>query len=105
MKGEEITIQIGTWLMEQAAGMNPDIASDVDPRIHRNIKAMNAAEGQTPESVDAQRGRCAEALGYEDNAEFQAFFKIVHQLWATGRLELMMEYWETKKMVDDLKIS
>ena len=102
MRGEETTIKIGTWLIEQAAKTVPDVASDVDPRIHRNIKAMNTAEGQTAEMVDDQRKACAQALGLADDAEFQAFFKIVHQLWSTGRLELMMEYWENRKMVDDL---
>ena len=104
MKGEEITIQIGTWLMGQAAKATPDLVSDVDPRIRRNIKAMNAAEGLSAEMTDVQRRACAQALGFEDNAEFQAFFKIVHQLWISGRLDLMMEYWENKKMVDDLKV-
>ena len=103
MKGEEITIKIGAWLIEQAAKTVPDVASDVDPRIHRNIKAMNATEGMTSEMIDGQRKACAQALGFEDNPEFQAFFKIVHQLWASGRLELMMEYWESKQMVDDLQ--
>ena len=103
MKGEEITIKIGARLIEQAAKTVPDVASDVDPRVHRNIKAMNAAEGQTAGMIDDQRKACAKALGLEDNAEFQAFFKIVHQLWASGRLDLMMEYWENKKILDDLQ--
>ncbi|MGN0917689.1 MAG: hypothetical protein ACI4NO_00880 [Oxalobacter sp.] len=102
MKGEEVTIKIGAWLMEQAAGKGSGIASDVDPRVHRNIKAMKAAEGQTAEMAESQCSACAKALGLEDDTEFQALFKIVHQLWSTGRLELMMEYWENRKMVDDL---
>lgn len=102
MKGEEITIKIGAWLIEQAAKTTPDIASDVDPRIHRNIKAMKVAEGQVAEMVESQCSACAKALCLEDDTEFLALFKIVHQLWSTGRLELMMEYWENRKMVDDL---
>ena len=103
MKGEEITIKIGAWLIEQAAKAVPDVASDVDPRIHRNIKAMNAAEGMTSEMIDGQRKACAQALGFEDNPEFQAFFKIVHQLWASGRLDLMMEYWENKEFINQIQ--
>ena len=102
MKGEEITIKIGAWLIEQAAKTTPDIASDVDPRVHRNIKAMKVAEGQAAEMAESQCSACAKALCLEGNTEFQALFKIVHQLWSTGRLELMMEYWENRKMVDDL---
>ena len=55
MKGEEITIKIGAWLIEQAAKAVPDVASDVDPRIHRNIKAMNAAKNmKKKEEPDAE---------------------------------------------------
>ncbi len=83
MKGEEISIRIGTWLMGQVAG-------------------GAAGSGDSIPSIDALRIRCAQELGFEDNAEFQAFFKIVHQLWASKRLEMMMAYWENRAHLDSL---
>ena len=85
MKGEEISIRIGVWLMGQAAE-----------------GATGDAGAEATGSVDAMRSRCAQELGFEDNAEFQAFFKIVHQLWASKRLEMMMAYWENRAHLDSL---
>ena len=79
MKGEEISIRIGAWLMGPA------------------VEGVAGNAG-----VDVLRSRCAQELGFEDNAEFQAFFKIVHQLWASKRLEMMMAYWENRAHLDSL---
>ena len=102
MKGEEITIKIGHWLIDQAAKQNPAVTDDIDPATLCNVNAMSMAEKQSKEAVDGQRADCAKALGMEDNAEFQAFFQIVYQLWQTGRLDMMLEYWQNKEMLDNL---
>lgn len=102
MKGEEITIKIGHWLIDHVAVQNPAVENDIDPATLRNVNAMNLAEKQSKDAIDEQRAECAKALGVNDNAEFQAFFKIVYQLWQTGRLDMMMEYWQNKEMLDRL---
>ena len=102
MKSEEITIKIGHWLMDQASKQNPEAVNDIDPATLRNLDAMNMAEKQSKDNIDAQRTECAKALGMEDNAEFQAFFKIVYQLWQTGRLDMIIEYWQNKEILDNL---
>ena len=101
MKGEETTIQIGYWIMGQVQH-NPNITKDMDSRVLRNINAIDASEHQTSETLEKWSQMCAQALKFENNAEFQALFKIVYQLWMTGRLELMMEFWENRNMVDAL---